>query len=81
MGFRKGGDLWLVSSRKICEKALEHGRELDMIFVNQEKALDRVDRKKLAYSRRIRGEGHTSEYIKAMYENSMQCVRTSEGKH
>ena len=48
-GFRKGRGCTdaVFALRQLCERAVEHNRALQLVFVDQEKAFDRVDREKL----------------------------------
>ena len=49
MGFRKGRRCTdaIFALRQLSEKAIEYNRELNLVFVDQEKAFDRVNRDKL----------------------------------
>ena len=49
MGFRKGSGCTyaIFALRQLSEKVIEHDRELNIVFVDQEKAFDRVSRDKL----------------------------------
>ena len=49
MGFRKGRGCTdaIFTLRQLSEKVTEHDRELNIVFVDQEKAFDRVNRDKL----------------------------------
>ena len=49
MGFRKGRGCTeaIFSLRQLNEKVIEHDRELNIVFVDKEKAFDRVNRGKL----------------------------------
>ena len=49
MGFRKGRGCTeaIFSLRQLSEKVTEHDRELNIVFVDKEKAFDRVNRGKL----------------------------------
>ena len=45
-GFRKGRGCTdaLVTLRQICEKSMEYNKKQTILFIDQEKAFDRVDR-------------------------------------
>ncbi|KAI8519496.1 hypothetical protein Bbelb_027530 [Branchiostoma belcheri] len=49
MGFRKGRGCTdaIFALRQLSEKAIEYNKELNLVFVDQEKAFDRVNREKL----------------------------------
>ena len=49
MSFRKGRGCTdaIFALRQLSETVIEHGRELNIVFVDQEKALDGVNRDKL----------------------------------
>ena len=49
MGFRKGRGCTdaIFALRQLSEKVIEHDRELYIVFVDQEKAFDKVNRDKL----------------------------------
>ena len=49
MGFRKGRGCTdaIFALRQLSEKVIEHDRELNIAFVDQEEAFDRVNRDKL----------------------------------
>ena len=81
-GFRKGRGCTdaIFALRQICEKAIEHNKEIDLVFVDQEKAFDRVDREKLWITLTDYGvDGELLANIKALYVNSKSRVRTKEG--
>ena len=48
-GFRKGRGCTdaIFTLRQLCESTVEHNRTLQLVFIDQEKAFDRVDREKL----------------------------------
>ena len=48
-GFRKGRGCTdaIYALRQLCERAIEHDQDLHLVFVDQEKAFDRVNRDKL----------------------------------
>ena len=82
MGFRKGRGCTdaIFALRQLSEKTIEYNKELNLVFVDQEKAFDRVDRNKLwqtleEYS--IRGQ--LLDNIRAIYANSISAVRTQNG--
>ena len=82
MGFRKGRGCTdaIFALRQMCERTIEYNRELNIVFVDQEKAFDRVNRNKLwkeLENYTVRGQ--LLDNIRAIYENSRSAVRTSEG--
>ena len=48
-GFRKGRGRTdaIFALRQLCKRAIEYGRDLHLVFVDQEKAFDQVNRDKL----------------------------------
>jgi hypothetical protein len=82
LGFRRGVGCTdaLFTLRQLSEKAIEYGKELDILFVDQEKAFDRVDRNILWETLENYGiKGHLLENIRALYQNCQSAVRTTEG--
>ena len=82
MGFRKGRGCKgaIFSLRQLSEKVIEHDRELNIVFVDQEKAFDRVNRDKLWQTLELYHiQGQLLDNIRAIYANSMSAVRTSGG--
>ena len=82
MGFRKerGCTDAIFVFRQLSEKAIEHDRELNIVFVDQEKAFDRVNRDKLWQTLELHNiQGQFLDSIYAIYANSMRTLRTSEG--
>ena len=81
-GFRKGKGCTdaIFSLRQLSEKAIEFNTELNVLFVDQEKAFDRVDRKKLwKILEKYDVKGQLLDNIRAMYTNSLCAVRTTTG--
>ena len=82
MDFRKGRDCTdaIFTLRQLSEKVIEHDRELNIIFVDQEKTPDRVNRDKLWQTLKLYYiQGQSLDSIRAIYANSMSAVRTSGG--
>ena len=82
MGFRKGRSCAdaIFALRQLSEKVIEHDRELNIVFVDQEKAFDRVNRDKLWQTLELYNiQGQLLDSIRAIYANSMSAVRTSGG--
>ena len=70
----------MFALRMLMEKCREGQRELHCVFVDLEKAYDRVPREKLWYC--IRKSGIVEKYVKIvqdMYEKSEAVVRCAEG--
>ena len=81
-GFRKGrGCIDAVFAlRQLCERAIEYGRDLHLVFVDQDKAFDRVNRDKLWKVLEQYGVmGQLLHNIRAIYANSRSAVRTASG--
>ncbi|XP_076038728.1 uncharacterized protein LOC143023941 [Oratosquilla oratoria] len=79
MDFRKGRGCTdaIFTLRQLREKTIQHNKELNLLFVDQEKVFDRINRNKLwqtheEYS--IRGQ--LFDNIRAIYTKSMSAVRT-----
>ena len=82
MGFRKGrgGTDAIFALRRLSEKVFEHDRELNIVFVDKEKAFDKVNRDKLWQILEMYNvQGQLLDSIRAIYANSMSTVRTSKG--
>ena len=82
MGFRKGRGCTdaIFALRQLGEKVIEDDRELTVVFVDQEKTFDRVNRDKLWQTLELYNiQGQLLDSIRAIYANSMSAVRTSEG--
>ena len=82
MGFRKGRGCAdaIFALRQVSKKVIEHDRELNIVFVNHEKAFDRVNRDKLWQTLELYNiQGQLLDSIRTIYANSMIAVRTSEG--
>ena len=82
MGFRKGRGCTdaIFALRQLSEKVIEHDRELNIVFVDQEKEFDRVNRDKLWQILELYNiQGQLLDSIRAIYANSMSAVLTSGG--
>ena len=82
MGFRKerGCTDAIFALRQLSEKVTERNRELNVIFVYQEKAFGRVNTDKLWETLEMYNvHGQLLDNIHTIYANSMSTVRTSEG--
>jgi len=81
-GFRKnrGCTDAIFALRQMCEKAIEFNQELHMVFVDQEKAFDRVNREKLWTVLEEYGiKGQLLDNTRALYRESRAAVRTRSG--
>ena len=81
-GFRKGRGCTdaIFALRQLCERACEYNRQLHLVFVDQEKAFDRVNRDKLWEVLELYGvKGQLLDNIRAIYANSKSAVRTASG--
>ena len=68
----------VFSLQQIIEKHREFNRETYMIFIDYEKAFDRVDRQKLWMIMRKRGiPEHLIQVIKELYNNTQICISGS----
>ena len=64
----------------MSEKTIEYDKETNIIFVDQEKAFDRVNRTKLWKTLEEYGvKGQLLDNIRALYRKSISVVRTREG--
>ena len=82
MGFRKGRGCTdaIFALRQLSEKTIEYNKELNLVFVDQEKAFDRVDRNKLWQILEEYGiRGQLLDNIRAIYTSSRSAVRTQNG--
>ncbi|KAI8504892.1 hypothetical protein Bbelb_170010 [Branchiostoma belcheri] len=82
MGFRKGRGCTdaIFALRQLSEKAIEYNKELNLVFVDQEKAFDRVNREKLwTVLEQYNVNGQLLDNIRALYKNCMCAVRTPNG--
>ena len=80
--FRKGRGCTdaVFALRQLCERAVEYDRALQLVFVDQEKAFDRVDREKLwGVLEQYNIKGQLLDNIKALYAGSKSAVRTPSG--
>ena len=81
-GFRKGRGCTdaIFALWQLCERAIEYGQDLHLLFVDQEKAFDRVNRDKLWKVLEQYGVmGQLLNNIQAIYANSRSAVRTASG--
>jgi hypothetical protein len=81
-GFRKyrGCTDAIFALRQMCEKTIEFNQELHMVFVDQEKAFDRVNREKLwAVLEEYGIKGQLLDNVRALYHHSKCTVRTRSG--
>ena len=81
-GFRKGRGCTdaIFALRQVSEKAIEHDKNLELVFVDQEKAFDRVSHKYLFQVLNTMGfDGNFIKFIKAMY-NEISCQVNVNGK-
>ncbi|GFS19314.1 reverse transcriptase-like protein [Elysia marginata] len=81
-GFRKGRGCTdaIFALRQLCEKTIEYDNERHLIFVDLEKAFDRVDRNKLWKVLECYGiHGQLLDSVRAIYKNSQSAVRTASG--
>ena len=77
MGFRKGRGCTdaIFALRQLSEKVIEHDRELNIVFVDQEKAFDRANRDKLWQTLELYNtQGQLLDSIRAIYANSLSAV-------
>ena len=64
----------------LCEKSIEYNQDLHLVFVDQEKAFDRVNRDKLWKVLEQYGvKGQPLDNMRAIYANSKSAVRTTSG--
>ncbi len=81
-GFRKerGCTDAIFALRQISEKTIEYNPNLYLVFVDQEKAFDRVNRDKLWQAlEQYDIKGKLLDNIRAFYANSRSAVRTTSG--
>ena len=81
-GFRKGKGCTdaIFTMRQLCEKTIEYNDQLNIVFIDQEKAFDRVERYKLWSVLEIYGiQGQLLENIMALYNVSQSAVKTPDG--
>ena len=82
MGFMKGRGCTdaIFTLRQLSEKTIEYNKELNIIFVDQEKAFDRIKREimwKVLEQYNIRGQ--LLDNIRALYANCESALRTQKG--
>jgi len=81
-GFRrnKGCTDAIFTLRQMCEKTIEFNKDLNIVFVDQEKAFDRVNRDTLwKVLERYGTDKQLLRNIMAFYEQSQGAVRTTSG--
>ena len=70
----------IFALRQLCERAIEYDQDLHLVFVDQEKAFDLVNRDKLWKVLEQYGVmGQLLDNIRAIYANSRSAVRTASG--
>ena len=70
----------IFALRQLSEKVFEYDRELNIVFVDQEKAFDRVNRDELWHTLEMYDtQDQLLDSIYAIYANSMRTVQTTEG--
>ena len=81
-GFRKGKGCTdaIFALRQLSEKAIEYNQPIHLVFIDQEKAFDRVNRDKLwKVLEQYDIKGQLLDNIRAIYSNSKSAVRTTSG--
>ncbi|XP_078682181.1 uncharacterized protein LOC144916732 [Branchiostoma floridae x Branchiostoma belcheri] len=80
-GFSKGRGCTdaIFALRQLCERVYEYKKHLHMVFVDQEKAFDRLNRNRLWEVLEVRIEGQLLDNIRTIYLNSQSSLRTSKG--
>ena len=82
MGFRKGRECTdvIFALRQLSKKTIEYNKELNLVFVDQEMAFDRVNRNKLWKTlEEYNVRGQLLGNIRALYTNNMSAIRTHDG--
>src|ERR1700729_2184789 len=82
LGFRKGRGCTdaIFALRQISEKTIEHKQQMNIAFVDQEKAFDRVSREILWGILENYGvKGPLLDCVRAIYRESKSAVRTRAG--
>jgi len=82
-GFRKGRGCTdaIFALRQLCEKGIEFNKDLYMVFIDQEKAFDRVNREMLWKVMEEYGvKGQLLNSVRALYKDSQCTVRTRSGQ-
>ena len=81
-GFRKGKSCTdaIFTLRQICEQTIEYNKNKNIIFIDQEKAFDRINRDKLWKTLEEYGvQGQLLGNIMSLYKESQSSVRTTVG--
>ena len=81
-GFRKGKSCTdaLFTLRQLSENTIEYDKQLNLAFIDQEKAFDRINRNKLwAILSEYGIQGQLLDNIRALYQKCSSVVRTSDG--
>lgn len=81
-GFRKGRGCTdaIFTLRQMSEKTIEYNNELNVAFIDQEKAFDRVNRDKLwAVLEEYGVKGQLLDNIRALYHTTQCAIRTTVG--
>ncbi|CAK1580055.1 unnamed protein product [Parnassius mnemosyne] len=70
----------IFALRQLCEKYKRVHKDLHMVFVDLEKAYDRVPREVLWWALKMKGmPGKYVRLVRAMYRTSRTCVRSAAG--
>ena len=82
-GFRRGSGTSeaIAAMRIICERSLEHDQEVNICFVDFEKAFDRIRWDKLMeILKKIGVDWRERRLIKELYMGQVVAIRTNEGE-
>ena len=82
-GFRRGSGTReaIAAMRIICERSLEHDQEVNICFVDIEKAFDRIRWDKLMeILKKIGVDWRERRLIKELYMGQVVAIRTNEGE-
>ena len=82
VGFRKGRGCTdaIFALRQISERTIEHNQQMNIAFIDQEKAFDRINREILWATLENYGiKGTLLDCVRAIYRNSESAVRTKTG--
>ena len=82
MGLRKGRGCTdaIFALRQLSEKTMEYNKELNLVFVDQDKAFDRVNRNKLWKTlEEYNVRSQLLDNIRTIYTNSMSAIRIQDG--